>query len=168
MTDDQIADDGDFDTDGGPDTEVVADSGADTDRPEGSPGPPLGDEQSEEGSQQRPGVRQRLKDAEAERDNLRDVLARTRQRIFEEQIRAEGLEPPLMAAAGLKVEDFVGEDGLLDVARLAQAIEGKRLDLGLPERSRRPKPNPLVGGGSTPTAPRDLADVLREAARGPR
>ncbi|SBS79644.1 hypothetical protein MHPYR_880002 [uncultured Mycobacterium sp.] len=97
-------------------------------------------------------LRKRAQEAEAERDTLRAQLTATMDRVLDNEAERIKVNPALLRAAGLNASDYVGEDGALDIAGLAAAIEAKRAELGLP---RKPQPVPSAGRGR--------GDALNEA-----
>lgn len=126
-----------------------------------------GGDSAEGDAQKQPGrFRERLAAAESERDRLTEVLLAQRDAIFESEVTAAGMKPELLRAAGMGVGDYVTAAGLIDIAALAEAIETKRLELGLPDPTRRPKPNPLAGvHGDRSLGKADLGAILQEHAR---
>ncbi|BDB43848.1 MULTISPECIES: hypothetical protein [Mycobacterium] len=119
----------------------------------------------DEGEQpKKPGVRQRLKDAEAERDELRSQLSWSRQVAFMEACRAAGLDADVATAKGVRVEDHLDEHGAVDAEGLATALEGARSEAGVP---RRPRPVRTAGraGGVPPEKPATFGEVLREHSK---
>jgi hypothetical protein len=83
--------------------------------------------------------RVRAKKAETERDAANDLLKRTRQAVLDHAAAEAGLDPRLLAAAGHTIDSLVGQDGLIDPAAVAAAVEGTRIQWGI---SRRPAPVP--------------------------
>ena len=111
------------------------------------PDPAVDDEapeatEAQAANQDRRGVRQRLADAEAERDALRETLARQQQTIYEHALESVSVTGMLMAAAGHTVDAFVGDDGVVHPADVAQAAVSASAAAGIP---RRPAPDPMVG-----------------------
>lgn len=97
--------------------------------------------------------RLRLRDAERERDEARDLLARTRATIVDNTVTAAGVDPRLMAAAGHTVDTLLGDDGLIDAAKLADAITATAREFRVPPLPTRPAPVLQQGhtnGGGTP------------------
>lgn len=89
-------------------------------------------------------LRKRAQEAETERDSLRTQLSSTLDRVLDYEAERIKVNPALLRAAGLSAADHVGDDGVLDITGLAEAIEAKRVELGIP---RKPQPNPLAGSG---------------------
>lgn len=89
--------------------------------------------------------RLRLRDAERERDEARDLLARTRAAIVDHTVTAAGIDPRLMAAAGHTVDTLLGDDGLIDPDKLADAIIATAREFRVPPRPTRPQANPQQG-----------------------
>ncbi|OBK27698.1 hypothetical protein A5634_22285 [Mycobacterium asiaticum] len=120
----------------------AADGGESAD---GEPGEPQGDH----GGNREARYRVRAREAEAERDALREQLASARREGIDEALAAAGLRPALFDAAGLEVDDFLGEDGRVDRAAAVEAARSAAADLGVDGTPRRPAPNPIAG---TPSA----------------
>ncbi|MGB3521943.1 MAG: hypothetical protein WBA50_10745 [Mycobacterium sp.] len=128
---------------------------ADSDAPE--------DEADETDAKPKLKFREKLALAEQERDELRDQLARQHRALAEDVFKDGNVPPKLLA--DINLDDFVQPDGTLDTAALAEQVETVRLELGLPEKSRRPAPNPIVGkaGGPSPHA-EGLGEALKKVA----
>jgi len=101
--------------------------------------------------------RQRLRATEAELATARDahaattdVLTRQRQALVDATLAAAGLDARLLAAAGHTVDEFVGDDGLVDRAKIAEAAKAAVVEFGVQPRRSGPRPNPQQGrpGGS--------------------
>lgn len=97
---------------------------------------------SGDGEPKKTGVRQKLADVEGERDALQARLDGFYDSVLTREAEAIGLKPALLKAVGVSVADHVGDDGVIDYAALAAAMDGARAELGLP---RKPQPNPLAG-----------------------
>jgi hypothetical protein len=125
--------------------------------------PPEAD--AEDGQPKKVGVRQRLADAEQERDELRDNLAAANQALFNIAAERAGVQPELMTARGLAPEDFVDGTGTVNLGELVTAMDRERTTLGL---SRKPQPNPVAGGtnGTASPAPTTFGEVLQAHVRG--
>lgn len=102
-------------------------------------------DEPQDDSGRRRGVRERLREAEAERDALRDTLARQQQAVYEDAIERAGVSGVLMTAAQRGVETFVGANGVVYPAVVAEAASEVAAEAGIP---RRPKADPIVGRGS--------------------
>lgn len=133
------------------------------DAPQTDPGPPLGDPALDGGDsadgepdelQGGPGgnrearYRTQLRAAERERDVLREQLANARREGVDDALTAAGLRPALFDAAGLRIEDFTGEDGRVDRVAAVEAARSAASDLGVEGTPRRPVPNPIAGASS--------------------
>lgn len=94
--------------------------------------------------------RLRLREAERERDVLRDILERTRQSIVDNAVGAAGLDPRLLTAAGHKLDSLVGDDGLIDAAKLSEAVAATAREFRIAPKGRRPQPNPQQGSYGPP------------------
>lgn len=90
--------------------------------------------------------RVRLREAEAATATLEaahvettDTLTRQRQAIVDAALTSAGLDPRLLAAAGHSVDAFVGDDGLVDAAKVAEATRAAVAEFGVqPRRGVRP------------------------------
>lgn len=89
--------------------------------------------------------RTQLRAAERERDALREQLATARRETVDDALTAAGLRPALFDAAGLRVEDFTGEDGRVNRSAAVEAARTAASDLGVEGVPRRPVPNPIAG-----------------------
>lgn len=94
--------------------------------------------------------RRRLREAERERDELRDTLAKTRQSIVDNAVAAAGLNPRLMVAAGHTLDTLVGDDGLIDHGKLSEAITNTAQEFNVAPKGRPPQPNPQQGRPGPP------------------
>jgi hypothetical protein len=97
-------------------------------------------------------LRKRAQAAEADRDELRDILARTRQAIVDKALSDAQLDPRLLAAAGHDVDSLIGDDGLIDPAALHDTIAAVAEEFRLPKPPNPLRPNPQQGIGSGPPA----------------
>ena len=107
--------------------------------PESDTTPP---EQQDNPSREAAKYRTRLRAAEAERDQYRDLLAATRQGIVERAATAAGIAPKLFTAAGIDVDTLLDENGHIDHGRLSDTLEQVRIDFGVP---RKPQPDSTLG-----------------------
>lgn len=139
-----------------------------TTRPEGSTTPDT-DEGSTATPDDRPGseaakYRRRLREAEAERDALRDRLDGANRREAERIASAHLAQADDLFAFDTRIDDLIGDDGLIDAERVETAcvalIEA-RPGLRLPPR--RPTFDGGVRGTSAPS--RGWNDVLRQGRR---
>lgn len=110
--------------------------------------PDADDAQDETG--RRRGVRERLAEAEAERDALRDTLARQQQAVYEDAINRAGVTGVLMRAADRGLDSLLGEDGVIWPTDVTEAAGQVAADAGIP---RRPKADPLAGLGDNASPP---------------
>lgn len=95
--------------------------------------------------------RRRLRETEAERDQLADTLARTRQSIVDNAVQAAGLDPRLLGAAGHSLDSLVGKDGLVSHDKLAEAISTTAQEFGLNRPGLRANPQQGRGGPQSGT-----------------
>lgn len=90
--------------------------------------------------------RTRLRDAEAERDTLRDRLTGQQQAIIDRACAAARLTDMHITAAGINLENLVDAGtGLLDVDRLMRTVDTARREFGV---GRAPAPNRQQGSSS--------------------
>lgn len=88
--------------------------------------------------------RRQLREAEAERDGLRDVLHRTRQAVIGQAVNVAGLMQKMWEASGHDIATLLDDSGLIDEAKLAQAPTKTATDLG-PDRPPQPlQPQPAA------------------------
>jgi hypothetical protein len=121
----------------------------------------------------KPGVRAKLKAAEADRDRLAATVDRAKAMLLDAAVARSGVSEQLRPALRAIVEadtsvDYLDADGLPDLEKLSAAVEAKRGELGLP---RKPQPNAVAGRGSSTVedeVPTTFGGVLREhvSARG--
>lgn len=86
--------------------------------------------------------RLKLRAAEKERDELAELLGRTRQAIVTGATEAAGLTQRHIAAAEISVENLLTDDGLIDADKLADAVNAAVAEFGI---RRPPAPNPQQG-----------------------
>lgn len=133
-----------------------------TDAPQGAAGVPQSDEQSgaenagpERGNKEAARYRRQLREAEAERDRLREQLA-AHQHSQAERLAAERLQHPGdLWLAGVGVADLLGDDGEVDRSKVVEAMDrvlADRPQLAKPRpdfdagvRTRQPSPRPSFG-----------------------
>ena len=107
--------------------------------------------------------RERLREAESERDLANELLTRTRQSVVDDALTAADIDPRLLAAAGHSVESLINpESGLIDRARLTEAIEAVRDEFKIP-RGFTPNRSQGAGGEPLPPAKPSLADAFRRS-----
>jgi hypothetical protein len=82
-------------------------------------------------------LRKRAQKVEAERDEARDMLTKTRQAILDNAAAAAGLTERHMTAAGIDGESMLGDDGLPDMDKLAKVIADAAREFNV---RRAPKP----------------------------
>ncbi|KUI13387.1 hypothetical protein AU192_24715 [Mycobacterium lehmannii] len=120
-----------------------------------------------DGEQPKRGVRQRLAEAEAERDELRQGIAAANAAIFNLAAKQVGVPPETFAGLGVRAEDYAsGATDVADYERLVEAMEATRVANQI---ARKPQANPVAGrttsaGGDNP--PLTFAEVLKAHARG--
>ncbi|GAA1225110.1 hypothetical protein [Mycolicibacterium alvei] len=106
------------------------------------------DQDDDGGSNREKRYRLKLRETERERDQLADTLARTRAAIVDSAVNAAGVDPRLLAAAGHTLDTMVGEDGLIDREKLADAITETAREFRVPPKGRPPHPNHQQGHAS--------------------
>jgi hypothetical protein len=137
--------------------------GTTPDAPQGDTGDDSADDDpADDGKAAR--YRKRAQAAEAERDKLTATLTATRQQIVDAALTARGFDNDrLKAAAAIDVADVLDDDGQVDPALLAAAVDAAAEDLNVRAPSRRPIPNPLVGSASNDRPLPDGLQAFREA-----
>lgn len=91
--------------------------------------------------------RTRLREAEADRDTVREQMSALRRQVAE---GASGLaKPAALWAAGVDPDDLFSDDGQLDTEALATAVEQATETLGAQRKSGTPKPDPTQGSQAT-------------------
>lgn len=101
-------------------------------------------------AQQAAGYRVKLREAERERDDAQNLVNSTRQSIVDRAVAAAQLDQRHWAAADIPLTSLLGDDGLIDDAKLSAALDSAAELTQL--KPRRPAPNPLAGrvGGGEP------------------
>jgi hypothetical protein len=103
--------------------------------------------------------RTRLRETEAERDQLRDQLAGQRRAIIDHQATARGVDPQLLDAAGLNIDELLDDEGQhVDTAKVAEFVDAtaKRFKVGQGFT-----PNRGQGQSGGPVAAPSMADAFR-------
>ena len=116
---------------------------------------PEGDHSTQDGTARAPGkFRQRLADAEAERDTLRGKVE-TMQRAEVERLAAQAdlAVPKAIWANGTDLGDLLDPDGRVDPERVTSAVTGAIAALGLATRPRNPLPDMGQGARAQVTPP---------------
>lgn len=161
----------------------AAEAQPDPDAPQAAPGSSLVDPAPDGGesatsepdeTQDSPGseaakYRVRLREAEHQRDDALERVARLQRAAVDEVLSETGIDARLLDAAGHAVEDFVTDDGLVDRPRLAEVASAVADEFGV-SKPRRPQPNPLAGttggaAGSSGRAAWDAAFTLGGSGR---
>ena len=75
--------------------------------------------------------RLRLRETEAERDNLAKSVDNLRRSVIENQVQAEGIKPAALWASGITPSDLLGDDGNIDPELISQAVNEARESLGI-------------------------------------
>ncbi|MGK2880435.1 MAG: hypothetical protein ACSLE6_06440 [Mycobacterium sp.] len=97
-----------------------------------------------------------------------DTLTRQRQAILDATLANAGLDSRLAIAAGIKVDALLAEDGLLDGAKMTEAITGAVAEFGVSPKRNGPQPNPQQGQVSSPPSGKGWSDVIPAGARSSR
>jgi hypothetical protein len=114
-----------------------------------------GDRRKSEGGK----YRARLREAETERDALRDQLGALHDGLVNDALAAAGLDRRLFDAAGNTVADFIADDGRIDSAKLKGAIDSARAEFKVATGF---APNRAQGmGGTPPPTKPSLSDAFR-------
>jgi hypothetical protein len=130
-----------------PTSSTPATDDTDTPTPDTPPQTPVDAPEDREAAK----YRRRLRDAEAERDGLREQLTAVRRQAAED---ASGLaKPASLWLAGVEVDSLFDAAGRLDPVRLTEAVKTATAALGLAQAPRTPKPDPSQGKGAS--RPRD-------------
>lgn len=99
--------------------------------------------------------RKQLREAEAERDALRERVT-TLQRGEAERVAGGHLtRPAALWAAGTSLDDLLTPEGDLDPEKVNAAAEAAAEALGAAAPTRAPRPDPSQGGNGTPVTQRD-------------
>lgn len=109
--------------------------------------------------------RARLRETEAERDQLRDELAAQRRAIVDWRATtaADGaVAPELLDANAITIDDLLDEHGRLDMTAVDKFIDETAVKFRV---QRAVKPNPQQGNPSQAPAPPRLADVFSPKGR---
>jgi len=140
------------------------DSEATEPTPEGDDSGQQENEPQDETGRKPAGVRQRLAEAEAERDALRERLSAQRTAVYEDAIARAGVTGLLMSAAGHTAETLAGEDGVIDPGAVVETAQQVAAEAGIP---RRPKADPMLGRGNQPVPEKVTFGSLLKATVGP-
>lgn len=106
--------------------------------------------------------RRRLRETEADRDDLRARVERL-QRAEVERYAGELVQPSAIWASGITLADTLDENGDVDPGRVVTAVDQAAQQLGLALRPRRPKPSPAqrMEAAVFPSSEDDIAAVIR-------
>jgi len=161
--------DNDIDTETSPtDAQIVQDA-PEPDEQVDDTGDAETESQDETGTQddaddgRRRGVRQRLADAEAERDQLREALTAQRRAVWEAAVEASGVDGRLLASAGHTIDSLTDRDGILHAANVIEVAKSVADEFKVQPPARRPAPDPMVGRGEPGTAETGWGSVLKGA-----
>lgn len=99
-------------------------------------------------SKEAAGYRAKLREAERERDDARALLNATRERVVLAELVRNQLDPRLLAAAGHTFDEFVSEDGQIDLDKVVSTTARLAIEFGT-NQPRKPQPNPLAGRATT-------------------
>ncbi|WP_204806750.1 hypothetical protein [Mycobacterium riyadhense] len=155
------------------------DSGGDTEHAQNGPGTPddtpddddenADDDRLRQANREAAKYRRELRAAEKARDEALDLLARTRQQVLDDAITRAGIDPRLVTATGHSINDFITEDGLLDLPRVAATVATVTDELNV-HVTRRPDPVPGLGRINPPAPPPQpsVEEQFTAAFRSPR
>lgn len=76
--------------------------------------------------------RRRLREAEAERDQLAERVESLQRAEVERAATADGLRPAALWASGVELANLLADDGTVDGPKVLAAIEASREELGIP------------------------------------
>lgn len=113
------------------------------------------DEGRQEGGNEAAKYRRRLRDTEAERDNLAErVLALQRAEV--ERLAGHLTQPNAVWAAGVQLASVLDDQGDVDPDKVRLAVTAAAEQLGLARAPRTPRPDPSQGGANSsgPTGPK--------------
>ncbi|MGV0795952.1 hypothetical protein ABQF26_03225 [Mycolicibacterium elephantis] len=132
------------------------DSGGTSEQAQGDPYPPGGenadDDRLRQANREAQKYRKELRAAEKARDEALELLARTRQQVLDDAIARAGIDPRLVAATGHSINDFLTDDGLLDLPRVNDTVTAVTAELNV-SITRRPEPVPGLGSINPPAPP---------------
>lgn len=89
-----------------------------------------------------------LEQLRAQVEKAEALLDAERRRAFDAAVTAAGYSPRLLADY-VAIEDMLTDEGVLDLDKLDRAVIATADELGLRPRSRRPRPVPIAGAGSS-------------------
>lgn len=135
-------------------------SGAET--PTGEP-----DEAQDSPGSEAAKYRVRLREAEHQRDDALERVARLQRAAVDEVLSETGVDARLLDAAGHAVEDYLTDDGLVDRERLAQAARTVAIEFNV-TAPRRPAPVAMAGTAAGPAGSSGKADWDRAFTLGGR
>lgn len=99
--------------------------------------------------------RRRLRETEAERDTLAARVEALQRAAVEREASGALARPEALWAAGVDLAGLLTDEGTVDAAKVAQAVEDARDRLGLAPAVRTPRADPTQGGrGGIEVAPR--------------
>jgi hypothetical protein len=102
--------------------------------------------------------RRRLRDTEAERDELAEQLQEARRQLVEQHTAGQ-IAPEALWASGVTVEQFVTDDGTVDVTAVDQAVDAVRRRFGI---AGVPKASPRQGTAVGPSGRATWHDALAD------
>jgi hypothetical protein len=126
---------------------VSADLGDSATEPEESDEQATEPAESENPSREAAKYRRRLRESESEQETLRNQLDAAQRGLIDRLAMDNRIRPAALWTMGHQPADFVGEDGAVDPAKVAEASEQAARELGL---ARRPKPNAAQDGNDAP------------------
>lgn len=95
--------------------------------------------------------RTQLRQAEAERDDLRAQVQTLQRAQVDAVIESHGVKAKAVWAAGAELSDLLGANGLPDAAKIKAAVNATRSEFGI-VKAARPNPTGLKSGAGIPQA----------------
>jgi hypothetical protein len=134
--------------------EVQPDAGAPADPDSTGTGTPVDANPNHEAAK----WRTRYREAEAQRDALAAQLDAVRRDQVGAMATAIGIKPQALWASGVEISNLLTDAGAIDPAKVRDAVEGARAELGITKR-----PASMAGLSSGALAPQPPRDQWREA-----
>lgn len=144
------------------DPEVTADVDVTPDDTEEPADDDQGEDSQESANAEAAKYRRRLREAEGERDQLRDQLAAQHRAVIDWRAttaQAGAVDPQLLDAAGITVDELLDDTGHLDMAKVDQFIDSVATKFRV---QRHAKPNPQQGNPSQARPTGTMADLFRD------
>lgn len=138
-----------------PEPEPVGESSSDANEPDTADQGDIGKARKEAAK-----YRTQLRETEAERDQLRDQLAAQRRAIIDHQATARGVDPQLLDAAGINIDELLDDESQhVDLTKVADFVDETATRFKV---ARGFTTNRAQGAsGATPPSKPSLADAFR-------